>query len=118
MTTLNVLSKKIECDSYNASNCTSLTNCTTIEVCEETDPEKPSHCFAVWKTDNVTNQVAVVMKGCFTNNNACNQSECIDYNYEAKLQFCCCNDSFCNRNHKWIPTATEPPILEGKFCYL
>lgn len=51
------------------------------------------------------------MKGCFTENQACNQSDCVDTNYATRnhINFCCCSGSLCNRDHKWMPVTTPMP---------
>uniref|UniRef100_A0A182P6U7 receptor protein serine/threonine kinase n=1 Tax=Anopheles epiroticus TaxID=199890 RepID=A0A182P6U7_9DIPT len=82
-----------------------------VDVCEESEPDRPAGCFVVWTTNNVTNEVNVTLKGCFTNPSECNNTECIDTATFAKknLNYCCCRGSMCNREHKWIPEATKAP---------
>lgn len=62
------------------------------------------------------------MKGCFTENQICNQSECVDSNSansKKNMKFCCCSGNMCNKQHKWIPITTElpepaPPVTTPK----
>lgn len=102
--------KLLECEYYNKSSCAH-DDCKTTQkiTCEDLEPEKPSHCFVLWSTNNQTNKMEVTLKGCFSNNVACNQSECIDYSSvrNKNLNFCCCKTDMCNTDHKWIPTSTE-----------
>lgn len=62
----------------------------------------------LWTTDNTTGATNVSMKGCFTNNIVCNQTECIDNSQASKknYNFCCCRGNMCNTEHKWVPTTT------------
>lgn len=57
------------------------------------------------------------MKGCFTNDVVCNQTECIDTatSEAPKFNFCCCKDDMCNAKQKWIRPITEAPGLEGRY---
>ncbi|XP_052861240.1 activin receptor type-2A [Anopheles cruzii] len=82
-----------------------------IDVCEESEPDRPVGCFVVWTTSNVTNEVNVTMKGCFTNPSECNNTECIDTTTDIKknLNYCCCRGSMCNKEHRWVPVATKAP---------
>uniref|UniRef100_A0A182T9D9 receptor protein serine/threonine kinase n=1 Tax=Anopheles maculatus TaxID=74869 RepID=A0A182T9D9_9DIPT len=108
-----------------------------IDVCEDTEPDRPVGCFVVWTTNNVTSkqqtgnqvesdcrpiqifcsiyripdEVNVTLKGCFMNPTECNNTECIDTTANSKknLNYCCCRGSLCNREHKWIPEATKAP---------
>lgn len=63
----------------------------------------------------VLGHVKVSMKGCFTNNAVCNQTECVDSSFEAKrnYNFCCCKGDMCNTEHKWVPTTTKATEIEG-----
>ncbi|XP_055715978.1 activin receptor type-2B isoform X2 [Phlebotomus papatasi] len=121
-----VVSKQLECEHYDLNRCRERGECeTTKQTCDEVDADKQSHCYVVWLQgfDNSTGKtvINVQMKGCFTQNAACNQTECIDYSYEPKnnMSFCCCQGDFCNREQKWIPTPTktsgneEYPQLQG-----
>ncbi|XP_059622006.1 activin receptor type-2A isoform X2 [Phlebotomus argentipes] len=110
-----VVSKQLECELYDIHICREHGDCeTTKKVCEEVDADKQNHCYVVWQ--QVLNEttgklnVTVQMKGCFTQNAACNQTECIDYSYEPKnnMNFCCCQGDFCNHEQKWLPQATKP----------
>lgn len=69
----------------------------------------------LWTTDNVTGAATVSMKGCFTNNIVCNQTECIDTSLSSKknFNFCCCRGNMCNMEHKWVPTTTIAPPFGG-----
>lgn len=74
-------------------------DCTTgREACEDGDSDKPMGCFVVWSTNNVTSEVKVTMKGCFSNPNDCNRTECIDTTMGTKnnLNYCCCKVNMCN----------------------
>lgn len=109
-----VVSKQLECEHYVLNRCQEKGECnTTKETCEEVDADKQNHCYVVWQQvyDNSTGNttVTVQMKGCFTQNDACNQTECIDYTYQPKnnMNFCCCKGNFCNREQKWIPTLPK-----------
>lgn len=64
----------------------------------------------------VAGSTVIEMKGCFSNNVACDQNECIDHSVEQRnnLNFCCCKGFQCNSQHKWIPTTTVPTEIEGK----
>lgn len=104
----------IQCEKYDSSNCPSgnIEACTSVEVCSiESAHDRPNNCFVLWKEDPPGN-ITVSLKGCFTQNQACNQSECVDTNFEAKqknIRFCCCYGSLCNREHRWQPLTTEKP---------
>lgn len=96
------------CESYACKD----GDCTVgVETCDsDGESDKPVGCFVVWSTNNVTNEVKVTMKGCFTNPSECNNTECIDTTLGTKnLNYCCCRANMCNREHKWIPEATKPP---------
>ncbi|XP_035919582.1 activin receptor type-2A [Anopheles stephensi] len=82
-----------------------------IDICEDTEPDRPVGCFVVWTTNNITNEVNVTLKGCFMNPTECNNTECIDTTANSKknLNYCCCRGSLCNKEHKWIPEATKAP---------
>lgn len=49
------------------------------------------------------------MKGCFSHTAECNQTECVMNNEPRKknMYFCCCKESMCNTDQKWMPTTTE-----------
>lgn len=81
------------------------------EVCEEGDSDKPMGCFVVWSTNNVTSEVKVTMKGCFSNPNDCNRTECIDTTMGTKnnLNYCCCKINMCNQEYRWAPNVTAAP---------
>lgn len=51
------------------------------------------------------------MKGCFSNPNDCNGTECIDTTMGTKnnLNYCCCRLSMCNKEHRWVPNVTNAP---------
>lgn len=99
---------EVKCEHFEASKCESndVKSCTTIETCQSED--RPNHCFVLWKED-LSGNISVAMKGCFTENQICNQTECIDSNSAKDIKFCCCSASMCNREHKWIPITTELP---------
>lgn len=102
---------EIKCEHFDASKCESddLKSCTTIESC--TSDDRPNHCFVLWRED-LSGNVSVAMKGCFTENQICNQTECVDSNSansKKNMKFCCCSGNMCNKEHKWIPITTELP---------
>lgn len=68
----------------------------------------------MWSTDNYTGDVRVAMKGCFTNNVVCDQTECVDNSSgnSKKHKFCCCSGNMCNTAHRWVPQTTVAPPLE------
>ncbi|GAB0092423.1 Serine/threonine-protein kinase receptor [Sergentomyia squamirostris] len=110
-----VVSKQLECEYFDLTKCREKGECeTTTQTCEEVDIDKKSHCYVVWQQvfDNSTGKTnhTIQMKGCFTQNAACNQTECVDYSYNLKnnMSFCCCQGDFCNREHKWVPTQPKP----------
>lgn len=106
----------MKCETYDLSKCNTAEECTTVETCSvDSVHERPNNCFVLWKEDPPGN-VTVSLKGCFTQNQACNQSECVDYNFESKqknIRFCCCYGSLCNREHRWQPLTTEIPEISG-----
>lgn len=108
-----VIKKPLQCESYHDDNCKKEGKCDyTIETCEN-DSDKPSSCFVLWLNESGTTEIK--MKGCFSNNVACDQPDCIDYNLERKgnnLNFCCCQRSRCNSDQKWIPLTTEATEIE------
>ncbi|XP_058127838.1 activin receptor type-2A-like [Anopheles ziemanni] len=83
------------------------------EVCDETEPERGGGCFVVWMTNNVTNEINVTMKGCFTHPTDCNHTECVDTSTDMRknLNFCCCRGNLCNKEQKWVPISTKAPEL-------
>lgn len=102
----------IECEIYDPKNCTKGTDCnkTTVKFCDNAH----ENCYVVWKNVNKdgVNVTEVHLKGCFTNNVECNQTECVDRreNIEQKnLNYCCCKENRCNHDFTWIPTPTEAP---------
>uniref|UniRef100_U5EVS8 Serine/threonine-protein kinase receptor n=1 Tax=Corethrella appendiculata TaxID=1370023 RepID=U5EVS8_9DIPT len=103
----------LQCEKY---ECTNGKCIDTIETCVESEVGKAGNCFVVWSTNATTGQHQVSMKGCFIENEACNQTDCIDSNYASKtnLNFCCCKTNLCNREHKWIPKPTEAPIQDSQ----
>lgn len=107
----NAESTGLVCETYECKD----GDCTVgTEQCEDGDPDKPPvGCFVVWSTNNVTNEVKVTMKGCFSNPSECNTTECIDTSLGTKnnLNYCCCRANLCNREHKWIPMVTNPPDI-------
>jgi len=117
--------KEIQCESYNERNCKGpIESCVVIETCVvDSSHDRPSNCFVLWREDQ-TGNFSVSLKGCFTQNQACNQSECIDNNFDSKqkdIRFCCCYGSLCNRDHKWQPlttvtpeVTTQPPVPESR----
>ncbi|XP_050087772.1 activin receptor type-2A [Anopheles aquasalis] len=82
-----------------------------IDICEESEHDRPSGCFAVWTTNNLTNEMNVTMKGCFITPTECNNTECIDTTTDMKknLNYCCCRGSMCNKEQRWVPVATKAP---------
>uniref|UniRef100_A0A336LB80 Serine/threonine-protein kinase receptor n=1 Tax=Culicoides sonorensis TaxID=179676 RepID=A0A336LB80_CULSO len=101
------------CEIYDPNNCSgsSIEACTTTKACPiDSSHDRPNNCFVLWKEDTPGN-VTVTMKGCFTENQACNQSECINVDSATKnnIKFCCCSGSLCNREHKWVPATTPIP---------
>lgn len=103
---------KVECEIYNR-NCTTGPPCITeMQTCDTVH----ENCYVVWKTVNVegVNVSEVQIKGCFTNNDECNQTRCVDKRMDTKnLNFCCCKENGCNSDFLWVPTPTEPPMLHS-----
>lgn len=103
---------EIQCEVYDKSQCLGdIESCTKVETClVDSNHERPNNCFVLWREDSPGNST-VTMKGCFTENQACNQSECVDTNVASRnnMKFCCCSGSLCNREHKWMPITTESP---------
>lgn len=59
----------------------------------------------------ISGEVKVTMKGCFSNPNDCNRTECIDTTMGTKnnLNYCCCKVNMCNQEYRWAPNVTVPP---------
>lgn len=70
---------------------------------------KERHLLTVFL--RISDEVKVTMKGCFSNPNDCNGTECIDTTMGTKnnLNYCCCRLSMCNREHRWVPNVTNAP---------
>lgn len=100
------------CETYDQSKCTggNIETCVKNETCPIETNDRPNNCFVLWNEDPPGN-ITVTMKGCFTENQACNQSDCVDTNFETpkRMKFCCCSGSLCNRDHKWMPVTTPMP---------
>lgn len=107
-----VKTQPVECESYSLQKCKTEGQCNVTMVKCESDSDKPSNCFVLWS--NSTGSTVIEMKGCFSNNVACDQNECIDHSVEQRnnLNFCCCKGFQCNSQHKWIPTTTVPTEIE------
>lgn len=103
----------IQCESYHVKQCVKEGKCKpTIEECS-VESEKPPSCYVLWTADNVTGEVNLTMKGCFTDSVECNQTECISSSaLKNNMFFCCCKGSLCNTEHKWIPTTTSATEIE------
>ncbi len=104
--------QKVICEHFEAKKCKE--NPQECEIkshyCNETDSDKPQNCFVLWRQDNETGQVEISMKGCFTNNVECNQTECIDHSAKPAdhgHNFCCCKGNMCNTKQKWDPKMEE-----------
>lgn len=93
----------IMCELYNEKNCSSPSGCEfQVELCES-----DTACYTVWSETG-----EVKMKGCFSDNQECDQKECIANSKSPNgLLFCCCNEPLCNEDYEWIPVAQED-ILE------
>lgn len=103
---------QMECEMFDEKNCTANRKCsTTIETCADPEnPDKPSTCYTLWNSTG-----AIKMKGCFTDNQDCSPKDCVATTETSKgLLFCCCKESLCNRNQKWIPTTTVPSTEKPK----
>lgn len=94
------------CELYNEKNCSSPSGCDfQVEMCES-----DTSCYTVWSTTG-----EVKMKGCFPDNQECDQRDCIANSPSPNgLLFCCCNEPLCNEGHEWIPVAEEE-ILDAIF---
>lgn len=94
------------CELYNEKNCSSSNGCEfQVEMCES-----ETSCYTVWSTTG-----EVKMKGCFSDNQQCDQADCIaNSNSVNGLLFCCCNEPLCNEDHEWIP-LTKEEVLEDIF---
>lgn len=133
-----ISSTTMQCECYNPAAPQECKN----DKCEASmDHDKPKYCFALWTVDNKTGnlfslkifsfksrkqlngifyyklfileQIKVIMKGCFTNNDSCNQTECIHYhsldNVYNTHNYCCCKGEMCNTEHKSVKI---PKILQ------
>lgn len=119
----------VECESYDEKKCIKDGLCEfTVEKCTN-DSEKPgstASCYVVWSVDDQGNTKNVTMKGCFTDNTECNQTECISRaEPRNNIHYCCCKGSMCNSEHKYVPTTTEAttqvpkkPTSDGDTVYL
>lgn len=106
---------EMECEMFDEKNCTANNKkCSTIiEPCkaDSENPEKPSSCYTLWNSTTG----AIKMKGCFTDNQECSSKDCVATTETSKgLLFCCCKESLCNRNQKWVPTTTVPSTVKPK----
>lgn len=83
------------CELYNEKNCSNPNGCDfQVEMCES-----DTSCYTVWSTTG-----EVKMKGCFPDNQECNQKDCIANSPSPNgLLFCCCNEPLCNEGHEWVP---------------
>ncbi|KAI9584893.1 activin receptor type-2A [Glossina fuscipes] len=110
-------SHKIDCEFFNETNCTEKGDCATkVEHCE-TESDKLSDCYVLWSIDKVTGEVHIKMKGCFTQIDDCNQTECVtNYTRSGNYYFCCCRGSMCNTDQRWEPPTTEAttPVPKAK----
>lgn len=63
----------------------------------------------------ILGEIALKMKGCFTHNTECMNTECVDHAQiqEKKINFCCCKGNLCNADFKWVPTTTVATEVEG-----
>ncbi|KAL5282675.1 ACVR2A family protein [Megaselia abdita] len=104
---------QMECEMFDEKNCTVNKKCSsTIETCkvDQDNPDKPNTCYTLWNSTG-----AIKMKGCFTDNQDCSPKDCVATTETSKgLLFCCCKESLCNRNQKWIPTTTVPSTEKPK----
>lgn len=113
----NVISpKSIECECFNSSHTNSQDICKD-DIVKCSDSDRPSSCFVLWTTDNMTGDSKVHMKGCFTDN-SCTNTECIETSPNKKMNFCCCTGHMCNSKYKLIPTTTKAPRVEENSKYL
>lgn len=104
--------QSLECECFNA---TAPEYCKDSRIqCDISEHDKQHYCFVVWSTDNYTGDIRVTMKGCFTNNNVCDQTECVDSSSTTtkRHKFCCCTGNMCNTEHRWIPNTTEATEIE------
>lgn len=91
------------CEMYNEKNCSSPSGCEfQVEMCES-----DTSCYTVWSTTG-----EVKLKGCFPDNQECDQKDCIANSPSPNgLLFCCCNEPLCNEDHEWIP-LTKKEVFE------
>ncbi|XP_046553217.1 LOW QUALITY PROTEIN: activin receptor type-2B-like [Haliotis rubra] len=105
-----------KCAKYN-HECTG-DDCPTEEICQ--DPKgvtKVSFCYASWI--NNTNEIQLVMKGCWLNDLSCTGlSKCVRTHTVKHVDFCCCDGDMCNREIEANPieqlpitTTSEPGIV-------
>lgn len=106
----------ITCQDYNEKDCKEKGECEPKEkTCSA--QYKRQGCMAVWTINNVTKKAEIVMKSCFIyTESQCNQTECVDSDFEKPTNhyFCCCKDDNCNKDFIWKPvpkatTTTEFP---------
>lgn len=92
------------CELYNEKNCSSSSGCDfQVEMCES-----DTSCYTVWSTTG-----EVKMKGCFPDNQECDQRDCVANSPSPNgLLFCCCNEPLCNEGHEWIPLTKEEVLEE------
>lgn len=85
--------------------CNSSRSCSTRDFKNLTCNSELSFCYTIW-TNNSGN-VSITSKGCWIQNNGCDQSACSGdlMRPERNMYFCCCNRNFCNRN---VSVATKP----------
>lgn len=105
----------ITCEFYNPKECKNKESCAPRrKTCPPTENGKRQGCFVLWGTDNKTEESVLEMKDCFIFHENCNQTECIDYDFEKKngKNFCCCQHDMCNEQFLWKPTPTEAPTTE------
>uniref|UniRef100_A0A5S6QJW1 Serine/threonine-protein kinase receptor n=1 Tax=Trichuris muris TaxID=70415 RepID=A0A5S6QJW1_TRIMR len=90
------------CSAYLANQCNkTVAECESEENCSHLGPSQYG-CYAVWKY--VANEVNVLYKGCWTNQNGCDTGKCVATGPSTdagvgstEVYFCCCNQPMCNR---------------------
>lgn len=58
-----IVKKALKCEKINKEECAKRGDkecLSTVEECEELDPDKPMHCFVVWNHDNVTGKISII----------------------------------------------------------
>ncbi|KFD67209.1 hypothetical protein M514_07574 [Trichuris suis] len=115
------------CSAYLANQCNkTVAECETEENCSHLGPSQYG-CYAVWKY--IADEVNVLYKGCWTNQNGCDSGKCVATGPSTdagvgstEVYFCCCNQPMCNRHFQLafdsLPitsTETTPSMTSTNF---